>query len=144
MPDSQEQPLQPRSSRAATVVAATALSRLREAASRPFEEARAMPPEVYTSRAFLELEKQSIFSCEWQCLGRASALAKPGDYLTADINGQPVVALRTPEGKLRAMSNVCLHRMSVLLEGEAMREPSCAHITHGPIPLKGNCVARRC
>ena len=76
-----------------------------------------MPPEVYTSRAFLELEKQSIFSREWQCLGRASTLAKPGDYLTADITGQPIVVVRTPEGKLRAMSNVCLHRMSVLLQG---------------------------
>lgn len=76
-----------------------------------------MPPEVYTSPAFLELEKQTIFAREWQCLGRASALAKAGDYLTADINGQPVVVVRTAEGTLRAMSNVCLHRMSVLLQG---------------------------
>ena len=93
------------------------LAKLRESSSRPFKEARAMPPEVYTSPAFLELEKQTIFAREWQCLGRASALAKAGDYLTADINGQPVVVVRTAEGTLRAMSNVCLHRMSVLLQG---------------------------
>jgi len=97
--------------------AAAVLAKLCESSSRPFEEARAMPPQVYTSPAFLELEKQTIFAREWQCLGRASALAKAGDYLTADINGQPVVVLRTAEGKLRAMSNVCLHRMSVLLQG---------------------------
>ncbi len=96
---------------------AATLAKLQACASRPFEAAHAMPPEVYTSQGFLELEKQGIFSSEWQCLGRASALPRPGDYLTADLNGQPVLVVRTPAGELRAMSNVCLHRMSVLLEG---------------------------
>lgn len=76
-----------------------------------------MPPEVYTSKGFLSLEQQGIFGREWLCLGRASSLAKTGDYLTADINGQPVVVVRKADGSLQAMSNVCLHRMSVLLEG---------------------------
>ena len=93
------------------------LAKLQASASRPFEEAHAMPPEVYTSPGFLELEKEGIFASEWQCLGRASALSSQGDYLTADINGQPILVVRTLEGELRAMSNVCLHRMSVLLEG---------------------------
>jgi choline monooxygenase len=96
---------------------AATLAKLQASASRPFEEAHAMPPEVYTSPGFLELEKRGIFASEWQCLGRASALSKQGDYLTADINGQPVLVVHTPQGDLRAMSNVCLHRMSVLLEG---------------------------
>ena len=96
---------------------AATLEKLKANASRPFDDARAMPPQVYTSPGFLELEKQGIFASEWQCLGRASALPKHGDYLTAEINGQPVLVVRTPEGELRAMSNVCLHRMSVLLEG---------------------------
>ena len=34
-----------------------------------------------------------------------------------DLAGQPIVVLRDREGGLRAMSNVCLHRMSTLLEG---------------------------
>jgi choline monooxygenase len=96
---------------------ASTLAKLQASSSRPFEEAHAMPPEVYVSPGFLELEQQGIFAREWQCLGRAGALSQQGDYLTADINGQPVLVVRTPEGDLRAMSNVCLHRMSVLLEG---------------------------
>src|SRR6201991_3177786 len=84
---------------------------------RPFEDARSMPPRVYTSDAFLALEQREIFSKEWLCVGRASALAKPGDYLTAQIDAQPVVVIRDEAGGLKAMSNVCLHRMSVLLEG---------------------------
>lgn len=93
------------------------LSKLRTSCSKVFEDARAMPPEVYTSKGFLDLEQQHIFGSEWQCLGRASALAKTGDYLTANINGQPVVVVRNADGSLRAMSNVCMHRMAVLLEG---------------------------
>jgi phenylpropionate dioxygenase-like ring-hydroxylating dioxygenase large terminal subunit len=84
---------------------------------RPFEDARSMPPEVYTSEAFLALERRDVFRHEWLCLGRASALAKHGDYLTGTIDDQPVVVLREATGELRAFSNVCLHRMSVLLEG---------------------------
>jgi choline monooxygenase len=57
---------------------------------RPFDDARAMPPRVYTSEAFLALEQ---------------------------LDGQPVVVLRDELGDLRGLSNVCLHRMSVLLEG---------------------------
>lgn len=90
---------------------------LRETTSRPFEQARAMPPEVYTSDAFLKLELEHIFSKEWYCVGRADALADSGDYVTLELAGQPIVVLRDRDGGLRALSNVCLHRMSTLLQG---------------------------
>lgn len=85
--------------------------------SQPFNVAHAMPPSVYTSPAFLERELKDVFAKEWVCVGRADALAKPGDYVTYEIAGQPVFVIRDGAGKLRAMSNVCLHRMSTLLEG---------------------------
>ncbi|MBB2201539.1 aromatic ring-hydroxylating oxygenase subunit alpha [Gluconacetobacter tumulisoli] len=94
--------------------AGTALLRT---ASRPFDEAVAMSPEPYTSEAFLAREVETIFAREWICVGRASALAMAGDYLTCEIAGQPIIVLRDRDGRLRAMSNVCLHRMSTLLEG---------------------------
>ena len=84
---------------------------------RPFSDARSMPPAVYTSPDFLGLEQERIFRREWLCVGRVSALAQAGDYLTADIDGQPIVVLRDENLELKAFSNVCLHRMSVLLEG---------------------------
>src|SRR5690606_23958031 len=83
----------------------------------PFEQARAMPPAVYTSPAFLEAELARIFRKEWYCIGRASALSRPGDYATCDLAGQPVAVLRDRNGRLAAFSTVCLHRMSTLLEG---------------------------
>jgi len=83
----------------------------------PFEQAHAMPKSVYTSEYFLQQELETIFKKEWFCAGRASSLAKPGDYTTLELAGQPIMVIRDKEGTLRAQSNVCLHRMSTLLQG---------------------------
>ena len=94
-----------------------AVLELRDNVSVPFEQARAMPTSVYTSPDFLKRELKDIFSKDWFCVGRASSLKNPGDYLTLDLAEQPIMVLRDREGQLKAMSNVCLHRMSTLLEG---------------------------
>jgi len=83
----------------------------------PFNQARAMPPEVYTSPDFTKAELDHIFAREWVCVGRASTLPEPGDYTTIDLAGQPVAVIRDRDNQLRALSNVCLHRMSTLLQG---------------------------
>jgi phenylpropionate dioxygenase-like ring-hydroxylating dioxygenase large terminal subunit len=88
----------------------------------PFEQARAMPPSVYSSPEFLERELKDIFSKEWFAVGRASSLKNPGDYVTLELAGQPIFVMRNKDGTLRAMSNVCLHRMSTLLEGSGNRK----------------------
>ena len=90
---------------------------LRRNTSVPFEQARAMPTSVYTSENFVEAELKHVFSKDWYCVGRADALSKTGDYVTAELAGQPIVVLRDADHQLRAMSNVCLHRMSTLLQG---------------------------
>jgi len=89
--------------------------------STPFARARAMPPSVYTSPEFLKREIADVFAKEWFSAGRASALSKPGDYVTLELAGQPLFVMRDSTGQLRAMSNVCLHRMSTLLEGAGNR-----------------------
>ena len=96
---------------------ANPVSELLEAAARPLTDARAMPPSVYTSTEFLDRELSDIFSKEWICVGRSGRLSNPGDYVTFDLAGQPVVVIRDREGQMRAFSNVCLHRMSTLVEG---------------------------
>ena len=97
--------------------ALAAIAELRANVSVPFERAQAMPKAVYTSPDFARAEQEHIFAKEWLCAGRADALANPGDYLTMNIAGEPVIILRDREGSLRGMSNVCRHRMSTLLEG---------------------------
>ena len=95
----------------------SALSQLQATVAVPFEQAQAMPKAVYTSEEFCALEVEHIFRKEWYCAGRANSLAKPGDFITLELAGQPIMVLRDREGKLRAQSNVCLHRMSLLLQG---------------------------
>ncbi|MGL5010327.1 MAG: aromatic ring-hydroxylating oxygenase subunit alpha [Paracoccaceae bacterium] len=94
-----------------------ALEDLRATVAVPFTQARAMPKSVYTSENFARLEQERIFARHWQCAGRVDTLPKPGDYLTLQIAGEPVIILRDHAGALRGMSNVCRHRMSRLLEG---------------------------
>ena len=86
-------------------------------ASTPFEQAHAMPRSVYTSEAFLQAELDEVFSKDWFCAGRASSIREPGEYLTLKLANQPIMVIRDKQGELRAQSNVCLHRMSTLLEG---------------------------
>ncbi len=93
------------------------IAALRETVAVPFERARAMPTEVYTSPDFVAAELAHIFRKDWYCVGREDALARPGDYVSCELAGQPIVVLRDRAGALRAMSNVCLHRMSTLLHG---------------------------
>ena len=90
---------------------------LNQNVSLPFEQARAMPPSVYTSEEFLNRELSDIFSKDWFCVGRADALPNLGDFMTQDLAGQPIMVIRDKKGNLRAQSNVCLHRMSTLLHG---------------------------
>lgn len=94
----------------------------------PFERARAMPKSVYTDPDFARAEDRAIFAREWLCAGRAESLPEPGDYMTLTIAGEPVIVLRDRDGQIRAMSNVCRHRMSTLLEGRGqVRAITCPY-----------------
>ncbi len=83
--------------------------------------ARTMPPAYYTSEAFLELEREEIFRKEWVCLGHVGEIAKPGDYFTTDMVGEPLLVVRGEDGRIRILSNVCRHRANLLAEGAGNR-----------------------
>ena len=72
--------------------------------------ARTMPRERYTSDAILQQERERIFARAWNCVGRASRLVKPGDFMVRNIAGESIIILRDRGGELRAFFNVCRHR----------------------------------
>jgi len=72
--------------------------------------ARTMPRERYTSEAILAEERERIFSRGWNCVGRASGLQKPGDYLVREIAGESIIVVRDKAGGVNAFFNVCRHR----------------------------------
>ena len=75
------------------------------------------PARWYTDPAMLALESRSVFGRTWQVVGRADAVAAPGTYLAGEIAGEPILVTRDQDGTLRAFSNVCRHRGSLLAEG---------------------------
>ena len=96
--------------------AAALLADLELSASGPLSQATAMPPGIYHDPCIAELERQQIFSRDWLCVGLAADIPDPGDYLTYSIADQPVFSVRGKDGTIRTLSNVCRHRMMLLLE----------------------------
>ena len=79
--------------------------------------ASTIPARWYTDPSFLELEQERIFTRTWQAVGHAASVANPGDYLACEVQGEPIVVARAKDGILRAFSNVCRHRASIIASG---------------------------
>jgi len=72
--------------------------------------AHTMPREYYTSPDILAEEQERIFARHWNCIGRASQIKQPGDYIVRSVAGESLIVLRDRDGDLRAFFNVCRHR----------------------------------
>jgi phenylpropionate dioxygenase-like ring-hydroxylating dioxygenase large terminal subunit len=83
----------------------------------PFEKASTLPPRWYVDPALYEREVERVFRREWLCVARADQLPRPGSYLAFDLLGEPLVALRDLEGRLRVLSRVCRHRAMPVVAG---------------------------
>ena len=86
------------------------------AAAAPAEEAQALPFAAYRDEGLFALELDRVFRSDWVAVCAEAALAEPGDYLAIDIAGEPLALVRGADGQLRALSNVCRHRGTLMLE----------------------------
>jgi choline monooxygenase len=80
--------------------------------------ATTIPSRWYLDPQILGLERARIFARTWQPAGFARTVAGPGSYFACEIAGEPVVVARAKDGILRAFSNVCRHRASIIAAGE--------------------------
>ena len=83
--------------------------------------ARTLPGRYYTSPDVFAEERERIFARHWACVGRAAALAAPGDYVVVSIAGESIIVLRDQSGEIRAYYNVCRHRGTRLCEATSGR-----------------------
>jgi len=86
-----------------------------------------LPRGCYTSPDFFDFERDAVFARSWTCVGHQDQLPKPGDFLTPNIAGEPIIVVRTAEGAIRAMSAVCQHRGQIVAcgPGSAARSFRC-------------------
>ncbi len=89
---------------------------LLRSAMAPPEEARALPFAAYRDESLFAIEMQRLFRGDWIAVCAEAALENAGDYLALDIGGEPLALVRGADGELRALSNVCRHRGTLMLE----------------------------
>jgi choline monooxygenase len=81
----------------------------------PLDHASTIPSPWYFDEGIAELENSAVFGKTWQAVGRADQVQKSGQFLTADIAGDPIVVVRGEDSQLRAFYNVCRHHAAAVV-----------------------------
>ncbi len=99
--------------------------RLSDLGIQPLERSETIPSAWYTDAEMHDFDEEHVMATTWQCVGHSSQLKEPGDYVTATVANNPVVALRDKEGGVKAYYNVCKHR------GGPLATEACGHLRKG-------------
>ncbi len=86
------------------------LSALREQRTSLAEALYLNPVADYTCVEQAALERERLFRANPLILALTGDLPEPGDYLTNDFTGSPILLVRGDDGKVNAFLNVCRHR----------------------------------
>src|SRR6266536_3358658 len=89
------------------------LSRYNDSA--PLPEASTIPAPWYVDDRIAELEAKTVFSKSWQMVGRVEHVEKPGQFVTTNVAGEPIVVVRGNDGLLRGFFNVCRHHAAAVV-----------------------------
>jgi Rieske 2Fe-2S family protein len=81
--------------------------------------ARTLGGALYTSPTVFAQEMERIFARKWHCVGRATTVSRPGEYVLRTVAGESLIILRDGQGTLRAFFNVCRHRGTQLCREES-------------------------
>jgi choline monooxygenase len=79
------------------------------------QDATTIPASWYVDPRIAELEAQTVFSKTWQMVGRVEQVEKPGQFVTAEVAGEPIVVVRGNDGVLRGFFNVCRHHAAAVV-----------------------------
>ncbi len=93
-------------------------------ANAPLPEASTIPAPWYVDPRIAELEAGTVFSKTWQMVGRVEQVEAPGQFVTANVAGEPIVVVRGNDGLLRGFYNVCRHHAAAVVTescGQASR-----------------------
>jgi choline monooxygenase len=85
-------------------------------------EASTIPASWYLDPRIMELERRTVFARTWQLVGRIEQVREPGQFITWEIGGEPLLIVRGDDGVLRGFFNVCRHHAAAVMtepEGKA-------------------------
>jgi choline monooxygenase len=82
-------------------------------------EASTPPAEWYLDPRMLEIERRTVFAGSWQMVGRVAQLADPGQYITGEVAGEPILVVRAFDRVVRGFFNVCRHHAAAVATAPA-------------------------
>jgi nitrite reductase/ring-hydroxylating ferredoxin subunit len=65
---------------------------------------------VFTSPEILARERELVFSKCWIYVGHGSEIPNPGDFVTRQVAGRPIIMTRDRDNQVRIHFNACTHR----------------------------------
>lgn len=90
-----------------------------EAASLGLPQAITNPRGAYIDEDYFRFEAKTVFEPGWICLAHVSQLKQPGSFLAIDLLDEPLLIVRGAEGRIRALSRVCVHRAMDIVPEDA-------------------------
>jgi phenylpropionate dioxygenase-like ring-hydroxylating dioxygenase large terminal subunit len=87
-----------------------------------------LPGWLYHDPEFLGAETRAFLRAAPQPVCHDSEIAQPGEWRSLEYLGTSVIVIRGDDGEVRAFANVCRHRGSRLVDGEA----GCARVLTCP------------
>jgi len=66
--------------------------------------------DLYLSEELFALEQRHFFANTWNFVGHASQVPDPGDFITVEIAGQPLLMVRQADGGIKVLNNRCAHK----------------------------------
>ncbi|MCB9592485.1 MAG: Rieske 2Fe-2S domain-containing protein [Sandaracinaceae bacterium] len=92
-----------------------ALARLEDGACDRGDAEEVSPVARYLDPARFAREQETLFATIPQPVAHARELAEPGDFVTLELGGAPILLTRRADGQVGAFLNVCRHRGTTLV-----------------------------
>ncbi|HEX8666872.1 MAG TPA: aromatic ring-hydroxylating dioxygenase subunit alpha [Allosphingosinicella sp.] len=78
-----------------------------------------LPGWIYRDPEFFAVEMERVIRPAWQVVCHVNEVPEAGDWRTLDYLGESVIVIRGEDEEVRAFLNVCRHRASRIVDGEA-------------------------
>ena len=84
----------------------------------PLAEASTIPASWYVDPRVAALERQTVFARSWHVACRVDQIAQPGQFVSLEVAGEPLVIVRGHDGVVRGFLNVCRHHAAAVVTAE--------------------------